>query len=1152
MSSPPVAPAPSPASLPSAPKRRIAGCFASLIASSGAILGVAVAVGVLGLVLALGAYQYWIVWYPGAAFEPGALEQRIVEDSPVYYRGGEQQVGVFFDEEHRQVLAWDEVPKPFIVALIAAEDAGYWSHGGVSPKHIVRAMIGNVTAGSVTSGGSTLTQQTAKNLFYRPDRSLSSKASELVNALRLEAHYSKQEILGLYLNQFHVTGNGRGLGIAARHFFDKPASELSVLECAYLAGLVKGPANYDPFASSDPERQQRARDRADERVRYVLGRILDEADDTLAGPMQVEMVRKTKAEAKRLLANGFQIPFKRGEFRYDVSVLIDEIGRRLGEAPFPTVFEQAGIADPSAAGLQVITTLDPTLQREAIYGLWHHLTEVGTQLEAINADGYRVAAPSSGSAPLSAHTFHTAVVASQASSSGKRSIEVKIGDRPCTVDRAAVVRVADLIAQGQKRDKGAKATSAAADALVAALQVGTSVWVSVRSVATAGAVCDLEVRPRLQGAVVAVQEGRVRAIVGGNDNRNFNRAYALRQLGSTWKPLVYHAALQLGWSTTDALDNRRNLFHFSTVDYWPTSDHTPAPRVGLAWAGVNSENLASVWLFYHLTDRLDQRATEGLATSLGLTRQAGESAADWKARLGKAGVNPKNRVDEARYLRARAAVVAGLGDRPDEADALRTLGYGTGFEAERRRVLAEGGADRDERLDALDRSYLSVHDRVTACEAASRRLIASANGNVRDAMHEAEIWARRQGATVDFACSRRQPDGYARLTRADIAAFGEAFGADPPASSPGAAPDRPRRPGWWPFGGGPANGRPKPERPRRPAPAGEPSVDLFVDGVARLSTLRRLDAQLAATLPADPWSPEILYWTQDFRLLLGMRYVQDLAQRLGVQSEIPDSLTVPLGAAEITLEEAAMMYDGVTSGLSFDFPATSDAGARWAEPEASTLLIDEVRVAGGETLYKAAPRRRWVTDAQTGQLTADILQNVVRHGTGRRADGKVTDRGGAVPIGGKTGTTNEYRNAAFVGFVPRADGGRYVRAGGVTIGVYVGYDDNTPMDVGNIKLAGASGALPAWIVAAQGVIDAGLVGHPTGKGPWTLDVDDMLARVAVDAETGLGGAGASVLARQTRRPPAVVDPTPTPRPARRSRGIDLRTPRPAPRGLWGR
>ena len=184
------------------------------------------------------AYKRTILDNPGPEFDREHILGIVAQESPVYYRDGHTRIGVFFTDEHRQFVAFDQIPVSYIASIVAAEDGGFWTHRGVSPKHIARAMADNIRAGGLVAGGSTLTQQTAKNLFYRPDRSLRSKGLELVNALRLEAHFSKSDILTFYINQFHVSGNGRGLGIAARYFFNTDVEDLSVLQSAYLSGLV--------------------------------------------------------------------------------------------------------------------------------------------------------------------------------------------------------------------------------------------------------------------------------------------------------------------------------------------------------------------------------------------------------------------------------------------------------------------------------------------------------------------------------------------------------------------------------------------------------------------------------------------------------------------------------------------------------------------------------------------------------------------------------------------------------------------------------------------------------------------------------------------------------------------------------------------------
>jgi penicillin-binding protein 1A len=143
-------------------------------------------------------------------------------------------------------------------------------------------------------------------------------------------------------------------------------------------------------------------------------------------------------------------------------------------------------------------------------------------------------------------------------------------------------------------------------------------------------------------------------------------------------------------------------------------------------------------------------------------------------------------------------------------------------------------------------------------------------------------------------------------------------------------------------------------------------------------------------------------------------------------------------------------------------------------------------------------------------MTAGILRNVVLHGTGVRAETAVRAGGRAVPLGGKTGTTDDFRNAAFVGFAPISSPGGYRVDGGYAIGAYVGYDDNRPMVNGRIKLSGASGALPAWIGTTSGMAAAHLLGAPPTApsadketDPWPLVVGEGLVWVPVDAATGL-------------------------------------------------
>ncbi|MEQ1502864.1 MAG: transglycosylase domain-containing protein, partial [Myxococcota bacterium] len=1056
--------------------------------------------GALAAAAAAALYLALVVVWPGPAFAPGQLRTLVSRESTVTYRDG-TRLGVFFDTEHRRYVPFDELPVGWVAGIVAAEDDSFWTHFGVAPRGIVRALRDDLVAMRVVAGGSTLTQQTAKNLFDRPDRSLGAKAIELLDTLRLERWFDKSTILELYANQFHVTSNGRGIGIGARHFFDREVGELTLAQCAFLAGAVKGPARYDPFVAQDGEARAEAIVRATARTRYVLQRIVDEDPATIAGPLPVAAVAKVRDEARTLLADGFDLEFTRGAFRYDDSVALAEVARRLREPPFDALLGHAGIDDPRNAGITVVTTLDPVAQRAATWGLWHHLTVVGTRLESLGAEAYRSDGPGPRFDPdhgPQVHEFRVARVTGHPGDPGKRELALDLGGFACRVDRDGLARVAAASAPGASGSTSTKVSAAEIDAWAAAIPDDAVVLASVRGRRRAEWLCDLEVRPALQGAVAVVQDGELRAIVGGNDNRAFDRVRAPRQLGSTWKALVYAAALELGWSPVDGLDNVRTAFPLGGAVYLPDPDHAPIPTVSVAWAGAKSENLASVWLLYHLLDRLDRDALDEQIAASGLGRGA-ESAAAYGARLRALGLGwSDDRVDEARWFDARARVLrslragAGPAHHPEDALPLLTMSWGRGFGTERKR-----GPDPETR-HALDGAWPTLDARRAGCR--------DQYGALVDALRDGEYPAP---AAVPDLAARTGPDGSLEL----------ACGPRPPGFA--ALVDRSQPSG---IAVPPWNGV-------------FPTAGDLVLWRVHLSTLDAVADAIADLPPVpdpppEPYDPEVLARLPEFRAMVALRSVVAVARRYGVQSEIREVLPLALGASEITLEEATALYEGLATGIVHDAPGKTPTGRTPAVPT-PTSLIREIRDVDGRVLFRSDPVARTVGDRPTADLTADILRGVVLHGTGTRAATAIRHGEQWLPVGGKTGTTNEYRNAAFLGFVPVGSPEGYAIAGGWFVGVYVGYDDNRPMVNRKIKLAGASGALPAWISTADGLALGGLLGDPPtavpGPDGWPILTDPTVGREPVDEATGLpspdGAATAAVLGGSlpSAPPPDSVD-----------------------------
>ncbi|MCI5122828.1 MAG: glycosyl transferase family 51, partial [Candidatus Electrothrix sp. AUS4] len=186
-----------------------------------------------------------------------------------------------------------------------------------------------------------------------------------------------------------------------------------------------------------------------------------------------------------------------------------------------------------------------------------------------------------------------------------------------------------LIALGKyRKGRWAKPEKKDLADLLARLQPNDRVYVSVRDVDffDGTPTLDLERYPELQGAALVMQQGMIRSMAGGMENRFFNRAVAAKRLmGSTLKPFLFAAALQLGWNPLDELDNQRNVFLFLGAPYFPRPDHkSPFHHVSMSWAGVKSENVAAVWLLYHLTDRLNPAQLQELATFLDMAPRTKE------------------------------------------------------------------------------------------------------------------------------------------------------------------------------------------------------------------------------------------------------------------------------------------------------------------------------------------------------------------------------------------------------------------------------------------------------------------------------------------------------------------------------------------------
>lgn len=188
-------------------------------------------------------------------------------------------------EENRQNVPLEQIPRTLQDAVVAIEDARFWTHNGVDPRGVARAAGRNAEAGDVTEGGSTITQQYVKNALLTPEQTLGRKVEEATTALALERNYSKQLILELYLNTIYLGNGAYGVGAAAQEYFGVPVADLTLDQSALLAGIIQAPSRHDPRTNPDSALQRR--DLVLERMQDQQLITAEQAERAAAAPLQL-------------------------------------------------------------------------------------------------------------------------------------------------------------------------------------------------------------------------------------------------------------------------------------------------------------------------------------------------------------------------------------------------------------------------------------------------------------------------------------------------------------------------------------------------------------------------------------------------------------------------------------------------------------------------------------------------------------------------------------------------------------------------------------------------------------------------------------------------------------------------------------------------
>lgn len=964
-----------------------------------------------------GAFYYYLFHYmptlnPDNQYTRESIMKNLASETSVYYRDGQTFMGSFFASEHRRYVPYAKIPERLVQAIVSGEDGDFFEHNGFNPKGFTRAMIANLKAGRVVQGGSTLTQQTAKNIFGRQGRSFMVKYNELVQALRLEHHFSKEEILEFYLNQFYVTGTGRGVGIAAQYFFNKPLKELSTRQLAFIAGSVKGPHNYDPFIQKDHKRYERAIEKGTHRIEYILGRMLKEG---YLSESQYQAAMKDKTN------------FSRGTFRSPLNTAMNQLLQVLSSDEFQEIWDDHDIENWQDAHLKIVSTLDADVQRGAHLALRDNLSRLSLALQEFKLPKREY--PSRAQRLTEGEAFYGEVAVEN-----DQGLWFKAG-------RFQLLLPTQKLQEFEKL--GLKSGHPKTRAIFKSKkwkQPGTILRLTSQEDALTPndkpiVEVSVNVNGTVQGATGILNKGLWLASVGGENDQDFDRVHqAKRQLGSSWKLPLYAKALELGWHMDDLLENQYNLFQFDDQFYYPNPDHKKrGSKVTIQWAGTKSENIASVWLLTRLLDKSERSLVYDIAKYYELTPGLTESDKDWYKRIrDKWGVT-LNRTAAREVLfeqtRAKLEEERALNFQFHEADALSRYHFGRGFAKE---IQVQAKKRNYDRVKMLKHNYIRDLIIVEQMEQNDAQLIYA-----KDSLDRTGIFLSQPDSHWTPIENPFHPKG-------DTVSVVETLLGALESLLPGQVD----------------------------APTGH---DFWVEGRIQVSTIKTLEKVLAEAPSDDVYSwfrktQNYLYHPTIYQQL-NMKVFAAFCQKLGIKETPEEVLSMVLGATSVSLAEMIQVYQGISTGI------------RWESTQGPGAWVSRIEDSHGRLIYdiKRDLKPIQVLDPEIVSQVNMILESIVRNGTGRRADKGVLIEDPKLkmkykwPVGGKTGTTNNYRNAAFLGNIALWDhrAKQLSWKQGAIIGSYVGFDNNKSMRQGRIKVGGSNGALPMWVEAANEIIDHG-------------------------------------------------------------------------------
>lgn len=502
-------------------------------------------IGALGAAAAVAVYSWASQDLPSFS---RVTDYRPLLVTTVYARDG--SVMGYFSKERRFLVPLSAMTKDLPMAFLAIEDDKFYQHDGINFMAILRASIKNFQAGYAKEGGSTITQQVVKRLVLGDEKSYERKIKEAIMAYRLEKHLSKDEILTIYLNQIFLGAGSYGVEAAARTYFAKHVNELTLAESAILAGLPQAPSKYNPL---------QYRDEAIKRQHLVLNRMLglgwitkEQYDTAMAEPL----VFKSMPDPSSSYGSWYLEEVRRRMIDY----LSEENMAKQG-----VILDRYGEEALYKSGLHIYTAMEPVHQIAAEGALRENL------VDSTKRHGWRGAVEKLEPAAIEAFLGNNPLT--DAAVSGEdwaKAVVTEVDKDGAKVRVGAFSGYIPVSTMGWCRKPNIRVSGDGAGKITDArkvLEVNDVVWVSVTPkqeppLVSAQAIqpgtviqLALEQYPDVQGAMVSIEasSGDVLALVGGYSfqDSKFNRAtQARRQPGSAFKPVVYSAALDQGFTAS--------------------------------------------------------------------------------------------------------------------------------------------------------------------------------------------------------------------------------------------------------------------------------------------------------------------------------------------------------------------------------------------------------------------------------------------------------------------------------------------------------------------------------------------------------------------------------------------------------------------------